>query len=250
MDAVGTEEPKVEENADANAEAGEQQSQDEYNKDARYTSQDIEMERGNTRRAQEQATSMQTAFDGAQSEIDALKQQLTEKKEEKSKLETMDAEMVDDSVKKNIQTLAGEITDLKSRNSALEKKAEGYEQGIQKTQEQERHDRSRDEILTSIEAEPGLDSKHRNKAIAMANDLINTGKEQQPQGPIATRNLMSKCYREVAKAADESAKKKTSVASDSGSASVGHSEGSGIKTGTRKEVLEQMRKDTSWKTET
>lgn len=245
MDAVlGTEEPKVEENADASAAAG--QSQDDYNKEARYTSQDLDLERGNTRRARQEADSIQTAFDGAQSEIETLKQQLVEKKEAKSKLEDMDPDLVDNSVKQNIQLLADEIKELKTRNNALEKKAQGYEQGIQRTEAQTRHDKARDEILTSIEAEPGVGPEHRNKAIAMANDLINNGKEQQPQGPIATRDLMSKCYREVAKTSTKS----PSVASDSGSAGVGHSEGSGIKSGSRESVKSQMLKDTSWKTKT
>lgn len=229
---------------DNNKAVEDQQTQDDYNKEARYTSQDIEMERGNTRRAQEQANSVQAAFDGAQSEIDALKQQLEEKSEQKSNLEQMDPDLVDDAVKQNIQTLADENKVLQGQIKELAQKAQDYERGIQRTQEQERHDRSRDEILTSIEAEPGLGSEHRNKAIAMANDLINSGKEQQPQGPIATRDLMSKCYREVAKT---TTKTKISVASDTGSAGVGHSEGSGITPGTRESVKAQMLTDTSWK---
>lgn len=251
MDAVVEIEEKkeVEETQNLDPSSASGQSQNDYNKEARYTSQDLDLERGNTRRARQEVDSIQTAYDGAQSEIETLKQQLVEKKEEKSSLENMDPELVDNSVKQNIQLLADEIKDLKTRNTTLEKKAQGYEQGIQQKEEQSRHDKARDEILTSIEAEDGVGPEHRNKAIAMANDLINSGKEQQPQGPIATRDLMSKCYREVANVSSTDNSKSSVVASDSGSAGVGHSEGSGIKSGSRESVKAQMLKDTSWKTE-
>ena len=252
MDAVVEIEEKkeVEETQNVDPSSASGQSQDDYNNEARYTSQDLDLERGNTRRARQEVDSIQTAYDGAQSEIETLKQQLVEKKEEKSSLENMDPELVDNSVKQNIQLLANEIKELKTRNTTLEKKAQGYEQGIQQKEEQSRHDKARDEILTSIEAEDGVGPEHRNKAIAMANDLINSGKEQQPQGPIATRDLMSKCYREVANVSSIGKSKSSVVASDTGSAGVGHSEGSRIKSGTRESVKAQMLKDTSWKTET
>jgi chromosome segregation ATPase len=228
---------------DASTEHG--QSQEDYNKEARYTAQDLDLERGNTRRARSETEAAQQAYDQAQSEIEALKTQLNQKTEEKDSLEDMDPDLVDRTVQRNIQILATEIKNLTARNAKLEAIAEQYAQHEQQRLATSEKTETREGILKPLDAEFG--AEHRNKAVKQANDWIADGKEDQPAGSpamaaIQARDLMRKAYIHVSKEA------KASVASDTGSGGLGHADTNSIKEGSREEVLKQMRENPStWK---
>jgi DNA repair exonuclease SbcCD ATPase subunit len=231
------------ETVDASTEHG--QSSEDYLKEARYTAQDLEMERGNTKRARNEADAAQQAYDQAQSEIEALKTQLSAKAEEKKVLEEMDPDLVDKSVQGNIRTLAAENEELKSRLAQLENIANQYAQTEQQRKADADKQEARESILRPLDEEFG--SQHRNKAIKLADQWIADGKEAQPAGSpavaaIQARDLMRKAYKEVTTEA------KASIATDTGSAGAGHTDESQIKEGSFDDVLAQMQKNpSSWK---
>lgn len=221
------------------------QSQDDYNKHNRYTEQDIDFERGNTRRARQDADAAQSAYDKAQDEIDALKTKLESKQEEKSSLEKMDPDYVDKTVQKNIQLLADANKELQTKITNLEQKAQSYEETASQRQADEAKTQTRERILGALDGEYG--AEHRNNAVKMAQELVDTGKESQPKDVLDADRLMRKCYKKLA--TEKTAAKKTSTASDSGSGSVSHPSQSGIKEGSMDDVKAQMLSDDSWKEE-
>jgi chromosome segregation ATPase len=193
-------------------------------------------------KAREEAETLSAAYTEAQAEIEKLKAANAERQQaiddKKSELDQMDPDLVDNSVRRNIEKMEKRLEQSEKRAEKLELKARAYEEAETKRSEEARKAEVREKILTPLDAEFG--AKFRNKALKLADDLVDSGKEKQPTDPIDGMILLRKCYQQVS-----SEKKKPSVATDSGASGVSHQPVK-RKTGTRDEVFDDMLKDKSW----
>lgn len=194
---------------------------------------------------------MQTELAESRDQMTALEAKVAESarnvQAEADALDDMDADVTDKAVIRNLNklqvqnaALQKQLTEQSSKYEKLEEKASAYEQNEQQRQNARHKDQVTERILTPLDDEFG--AKHRNAAMKMADRLVDTGQESQPQDAIAGMTLMRKCYKEVSKVKEP----KESVPSDSGGGGI--QKGGSRKTGSRAEVLADMKKDKSWKT--
>jgi len=182
-----------------------------------------------------------------QAKLDANQKTVQDKKDQ---LAEMDSQCVDKGVIANLQRLEASNKKQAERIAKQEEKiakAESIEQQRQNTLAVEK---MKQEILKDCDKEFG--SKYRNDAYKLADSLVDSGKEKQPKSQYAGSLLMRKCYKQVkdeAEAKVKAEKEKNKVPTDSGSGGVSHTK-TKRKSGTMQEVLSDMKKDTSWMTET
>ena len=182
-----------------------------------------------------------------QAKLDANEQATQTKKDE---LAAMDSQYVDKGVVANIQRQEVSNKNQAEKIAKLEEKITKAESIEQERQDTRAVEGMKQEILKDCDKEFG--SKYRNDAYKLADSLVDNGKEKQPKTQYAGSKLMRKCYKQVKDEAEAKVKAeedKNKVPTDSGSGGISHTK-TKRKSGTMTEVLADMKKDTSWKTET
>ena len=174
-----------------------------------------------------------------QATIAELEKQITAKKED-SPYPEIDSDLVDGNVIKSIQQMRAELKEAKQELGKLQGVAKTYQ-----TKEEQRDAKAYQDLLIEKMCKP-LDEefgvKHRNAAKALADKLVDEGKEPKPADAIDAMLLMRKCYGTVSKSTD----KKEPVRTDDGSGGMNVSSGK-RKAGTNDEIFAEMRQDASWK---
>ena len=231
----------------------EKATQDDYNKDAKYTEQQIDQERKNTLRAREEVSTLTSAYEQSNTQINQLKAEIAEireaKETETQKIETMDPDNADDTVIKNIQLMDQRLTAKEQEISAMSKKIDAYEKQQVDAQAKTDHEQAKASVFKTVESTlakldvPGA-VKYRNEATKLADELVDSGQRKQPKTFDEAIDLMTDCYLQVKKGQ----KTKDSVSVDTGKGGAGASgkKAGGIKPGKIEDVRAQMLKDQSW----
>lgn len=180
---------------------------------ARKTEQQLEQERGNTNRANAATKTAQDAADAAQTQIEELQTKLeaaetkaAEAGIEDVKLNLDDYTDTDRPLVRSIIALQDQVKTEKVARTALEKKAEGFEQNEQDNAVKAESATQYEELLSDLDKEYGPDC--RNAALEKFNGLVADGKVTKNRPGKATRTL-EQCYKD-AKAVQKEKKGKES----------------------------------------
>jgi chromosome segregation ATPase len=213
----------------------------------------IEFERSNARRAREELTTLSTAYEQSNQQIEQLKAELEEikqdKKAETQKLEEMDPDMVDDKVANNIRLVNQRLSEKEQQIDQMAKKIDAYEKLQAEAQAKSANEQAKIDVYTTVEEfldDMGVKgaAKFRNAAAKLADDLVDSGEKSQPQTFKQAVKLMRECYLQV----KDSKTSRNSVSVDTGKGGAGASgkKAGGIKPGKIEDVRAQMLKDQSW----
>lgn len=222
------------------------------------TRQERDFARANERKARAELETMTEALEQSNTKMAQLEEQLAglqqQKQDEQDKLAEMDPDLVPEEVSRNILTLERQLKQKADQLSSIQEKVARYEQEQQKAEEKRRQDAVRNAVFDTVEtalAEVGIQGagQYRNEANKLADQLVDSGEEVQPETMAAAVKLMTKCYRQVRNA--KTSKKSASVSTDTGKSgatpeSPAKKTGE-IKPGRLAEVKAQMLKNTSWK---
>lgn len=240
----------------------------EYTRDKQMADQ----ERANARKAREETQVAQDAFEEASERATKLERELVglkaandaEKQKlhtQQQKLEDMDPDLVDAKVIKNIQQLEQRLRDqdslfqqqkseLLGQLKELSGKAQTYEQERQTAMERERHDKTVEGVLSTVEKSlkrhgiAGAE-KYRTEALKLADELVDSGQAERPNDPFSAVDFMEDCYLKVKDKYDKGKSKTVSV--DTGKSGVGPVAKTKRKTGSLDEIAADMLNDKSWK---
>lgn len=179
---------------------------------ARLTEQQLEQEQGNTRRANEATKTAQNATDVAQGQVEELQTKLeaAEAKAAEAGIENVELKLddytdTDRPLVRSILALQDQVKAEKVARTALEKKADGYEQDEQAKTAKATSASQYEELLTDLDKEYGVDC--RNEAVKAFDKLVADGQLTKNRPEKATR-LLEKCYKD-AKAAQKGKTKKS-----------------------------------------
>jgi len=140
--------------------------------------------------------------------LDAIEAKLTEEAEDKGfNLESVDDDLVGPGVSKNFKLLQDQLDATRDQLKTLQTKASAYEEEKQESERSKRKDATIEKICTPLDKRFG--AKFRKAAQDLANEKIKEGKEQKPQDALDARDLLTKCYKEVAEAAKPEKKEPT-----------------------------------------
>lgn len=230
-----------------------EKTQDDYNKDAKYTEQQIDQERKNTLRAREEVSTLTSAYEQSNTQINQLKAEIAEireaKETETQKLETMDPDNADEKVIKNIQLLEERLTAKDLKFSAMSKKIDDYERQQADVQAKTANEQAKASVFKTVESTlakldiPGA-AKYRNEATKLADELVDSGQRKQPKTFDEAIDLMTDCYLQVKKG--QTSKNSVSVDTGKGGTAASGKKTGGIKPGKIEDVRAQMLKDQSW----
>ena len=208
----------------------------EYDK----TQQQIDQERANARKARERAEQAERQSHALKQELDRTKEQLDEINEKLNRPPAIDEDAADiPDLVKYAKTLEETIRQHEKDMKVLKAAAEQSRQQASQAAVEKESARLQEQILTDCDEEFG--AKFRNEALKMADSLVEKGEVELPKSPLDGYKLMRKCYQKIA----SSTKKAPATATDSGGSVVPAD--SGIKPGSRQEVLKQMKKNHGWR---
>lgn len=195
-------------------------------------------------KSKEDADSYALALEQAVSETDILKKQIAEQSqivaEEGAKIEQ--ADIIHPAVVKNLEKMQEKLAKLESSLATAQTKISAYEEKETKKAKEETKKQSENKILSYLDKEFG--AEHRNEAVKLANELVDSRKKEQPKDYAEALILLRDCYKEIA--AKETPKEEK-LPADSGQAGMPFLH-TARKTGTVDDVLDDMKKDGSWKT--
>lgn len=230
-----------------------EKTQDDYNKDAKYTEQQFDQERNNTRRAREEVSTLTSAYEQSNTQINQLKVEIAEireaKETEAQKIGTMDPALADDTVIKNIQLMDQRLTAKEQEISAMSKKIDAYEKQQADIQAKTANEQVKASVYKTVESTmakldiPGA-AKYRNEATKLADELVDSGQRKQPKTFDEAIDLMTDCYLQAKKG--QTSKKSVSVDTGKGGTIASGKKTGGIKPGKIEDVRAQMLKDQSW----
>jgi len=219
-----------------------QQDKEQWDKDR----QRIDQAEADARRAREDADTAIETLAETRTELAEVKAELAKGKQvvqaEKDKLENMDPDVVPQSVINNLKRLEERNTELQKRNEALETKAQAYEEAQRTSLQEAAKNTTIERVLKECDDEFG--AKFRNDAYKLADELVDSGKEKKPKDVIEAMRLMRKCYKQVSETKPETT---NDVPADSGGGSAPPAPET-RKSGSRTDVLADMKKTGAWKT--
>ena len=204
--------------------------------------QRVEQAEANYKKAIAEKEAVAEQFTLQQQKITELTEQIAAKKEDTPYPE-IDPDLTDRNVIKSIQQMRAELKTAKEELGELKAVATTYKATEEQRQAQAYQDRLIEKMCKPLDEEYG--AKHRNSAKALADKLVNEGREKKPEDAIDAMYLMRKCYQTVSK---KPAEKDDSVRTDSGSGGVSPPSGPKV-AGTNQEIFADMRKDLSWRDE-
>ena len=200
--------------------------------------QKASQEHANYVKATEEKAAIAEELQSQLSKVSELENQLNAKTQT-TDYPDLDPDLVDKNVIKSITQMKTDLKAATDELTTLKGKATQYE----KTEQQRTVDENRRRMIEKIHKplDDEFGAKHRIAARKLADELVNTGKEQEPVDVIDAMYLMRKCYTQV------SAKKETkeTVRTDTGKGGTGSPE-SAKKAGTTQDVLADMKKDKYW----
>lgn len=194
----------------------------------------------------EQLETNQAKLEEAHAELSSLRKEQAAK--QSVALADLDDDLVTPGVRKNFDLLAKKVTDLENLTAGQAVELKAYKD---RDAEQEAKKQKRDAvegILKPMDAKYG--AQHRTAAKKLADDKVKSGEfldeDGQPRSPTSVEAifLMQGCYEQVKRESEEKEKSKESeVPTDTGFGGISFGD-SGVKEGTREEVLADMKK--SW----
>lgn len=188
---------------------------------ARKAEQQIEQERGNTTRANAATKTAQDAADAAQTQVEELQTKLeaAETKAIEAGIKDVEDLNIDDytdtdrAIVRSINALKEQVKAEKVARTALEKKAEGFEQQEQDKSAKAESASQYEELLSDLDKEYGPDC--RNAALENWNKLVADGKVTKNRPGKATR-MLEQCYKEAKSAQKDKKGKKSESNLDMG----------------------------------
>lgn len=230
----------------------------------------VDFERNNAARARQELASVTEALTEANDRTAKMEEKLDELQQaheadkqrleqEKVELAEMDPDLVDKGVIDNIRQLQQSQRDQQSRFQEerkqlqaqikdLRSKATEYEQSRADQVVKAQHAEAKERVLTT--ADEFVGAQFRTRAIEIADELVDTGKETQPKTETAAIKLMLKCYKQAESESDkakETKTKGTAVPVDRGISGVlPPTPAPTRKTGTLDDVASDMLQDKSW----
>lgn len=186
------------------------------------TRQRADQEAANAKKAREQLSESQSSLETAQTENEALKEQLAAAEKKAAEAGIEDVELDESQYQTTDIPLVRAIKSLKEKSKAkderiagLEKKASDFEEQGRKDKAIQARDEAYEELLTDLDGEYGADC--RNEAVKKFDALILEDKVPKGNTAKATR-ILEKCYKDAKSAkAKDSKKDKSSLSLDSGS---------------------------------
>lgn len=216
------------------------------------TKQELDQERANAKKAKEEALQAKAEADLYREQLASVQTKLEEKEQSlidrqqqaKDELDRLDPDLVDRSVIANINKLHAELVKTQKQLSANEKKIAQYEQKEAQTVAEQQRQEAVNSILDKCDKE--FNPKYRNKALELADTLVDSGKEKRPTDRLEGYFLMKKCYQQLADEEASKAKETTAPPLDSGNGGIGFNDDS-LKTGSLGDILADMKKTGDWK---
>jgi len=172
------------------------------------------------------------------SKLESLNQQLETLKTQqlnKSQYQPMDKDLVDESVRGNVETLQAQITRLTTQMSEQAGKISAYEKNESERDVTNQRNAVKDELC--IELDTKYDPKYRSKAVLMAQEKVDSGTAKPTRDRLDAYRLLNSCYSELA----EADKKKDASVTDNGKGSKAPVKNRENK-GSLKDVLKDMKK--------
>ncbi len=204
------------------------------------TLEQIELLNQSIRATLDDNASLKASLADTQKKLNDIEQSLKVSRTQQVEIEELDPLKADvpDVIKQNRQ-MADRIRAYEGRIASLEKLATNFQQTEQMREAERRKQETIERILTPLDEKFG--AKFRNEAKKMADDLVDSGKEPQPNTELAAYLLMEKCYAQVKEKSEKTGKKTSPVPADNGFGGVPFKEDT-AKEGTLQEVLSEMRK--------
>jgi len=150
----------------------------------------------------------------------------------------LDPDLVDAKTIKTVSVMAKQIRDQKKAIDKLTSLADSFREKSKTQEIKSEKEKTIEKILNPLDKEFG--AKFRNAARKMADSLVDEGKESQPKDVIEAMTLMRQCYVKVKSEADAKTEKKVTQ-TDNGSSSFSM-DASIPKSGTRRDIMTQMKK--------
>ncbi len=150
----------------------------------------------------------------------------------------LDPDLVDAKTIKAVSKMAKQIREQAKSIKDLKGLADGFQEKSQKREAKSEKEKTIEKILKPLDKEFG--AKFRNAARKRADDLVDEGKEKQPQDVIEAMTLMRNCYKFVVSESEKKEEKKNTP-TDSGTESF-QLDASVPKRGPRREILASMKK--------
>jgi len=206
----------------------------EVEKQTQYASQN-EANRVRERQAKDE---LQTQYSQSEAKLASLAQEIESLKTQqsnKSQYREMDKDLVDESVRGNVEALQGQMASLTAKITEQANKISDYEVKEEKRATKNQRDSTKDELCTELDSK--YDAKYRSKALLMAQEKVDAGEVKPTRDRLDAYRLLNSCYSELA----EADKKKDPAPTDNGKGSktpVKHRENKG----TFKDVLGDMKK--------
>ena len=189
--------------------------------------------------------SIKSQLDEARSELNKFQQRVSADNKTADDASIVELASYDPKVAAHIKKLSDKIDRLGSVAVGMQEKITAYEQQEQRKNFESQKNTVKENILSMCDDDFG--AQFRNDAIKMADKLVDDGEEEQPTNIFDGLKLMKKCYRKIKESEDLKSKKVKTAQTDSGGggvAATGHPK----KTGSRSEILADLKKDKSWKT--
>ena len=165
-------------------------------------------------------------------DMEALKTQQSQK----SQYKDMDKDLVDESVRGNVEALQGQMASLTAKITEQANKISDYEKNEEKRAADNQRDTTKDELCSELDVK--YDPKYRSKALLNAQKKVDDGEVKPTRDRLDAFRLLDSCYSELA----EAEKKKDPTPTDNGKGSktvVKNRENKG----TLKDVIKDMRKN-------
>lgn len=195
----------------------------------------------NFRKSSTEKDELVLAISDRDEKLTKLEQRITDLAESKDipDEDLLDPDLVDAKTIKTVSKMNRQIRDQEKAIEKLKKLADDFQEKTKKQEVKSEKEKTIERILKPLDKEFG--AKFRNAARKMADDLVDGGKEKQPQDIIEAMTLMRQCYSAVVKTETDKTEEKKKVQTDSGSGSLSL-DSAELKKGSRMEVLADIKK--------
>ncbi len=224
----------------------EKAAEEKQGKDWDKVQQTLDQEKSNRVKATVERDAMAEQLSTSQTKIEALEAKITSIAEAKelNVVDLLDSDLVDPSTIKAVTKLSDELRAARDQVTELSQFKTSTEQRFAKADVDNRRKAATDKILTKCDNRYG--AKYRNDAFKLANELVKSGNENQPQNEWDGLELMEKCYEQVKTEADKTQEDPKTLVTDTGGGGVPFDD-TKVKTGSHEDVLADMKKNKgSW----
>jgi hypothetical protein len=193
---------------------------------------------GNAKRERQANEELKSQVSASEAKMASLAQDMEALKTQqlnKSQYKDMDKDLVDESVRGNMEALQSQMAAVVAKLDKATSKISDYEKNEEKRATDNQRNTTKDELCSELDTK--YDPKYRSKALLMAQEKVDAGEVKPTRDRLDAYRLLNTCYSELA----EADKTKTSTLTDDGKGSktvVKNRENKG----TFKDVLKDMKK--------